>query len=95
MATHRGYDSDHPRVTGDVGKAGVAIYLRIEEKIIRQGRYSMKEQIKKIMDELNEKIGEHLEMVEDPKQMIIDHLCLMVISERNNADTYKKIRMRQ
>ena len=55
----------------------------------------MKEQIKKIMDELNEKIGEHLEMVEDPKQMIIDHLCLMVISERNNAETYKKIRMRQ
>ena len=25
LATHRGYDSDHPRVTGDVGKAGVAI----------------------------------------------------------------------
>jgi len=24
-ATHRGYDSDHPRVVGDVGKAGVAI----------------------------------------------------------------------
>ena len=25
LATHRGYDSDHPRVTGDVGNAGVAI----------------------------------------------------------------------
>jgi methylmalonyl-CoA mutase len=25
LATHRGYDSDHPRVMGDVGKAGVAI----------------------------------------------------------------------
>ena len=25
LATHRGYDSDHPRVQGDVGKAGVAI----------------------------------------------------------------------
>ena len=25
LATHRGYDSDHTRVTGDVGKAGVAI----------------------------------------------------------------------
>ena len=28
LATHRGYDSDHPRVTGDVGKAGVAIDTR-------------------------------------------------------------------
>ena len=28
LATHRGYDSDHPRVTGDVGKAGVAIRSR-------------------------------------------------------------------
>ena len=27
LATHRGYDSDHPRVTGDVGKAGVAIEI--------------------------------------------------------------------
>ena len=26
LATHRGYDSDHPRVVGDVGKAGVAIH---------------------------------------------------------------------
>ena len=25
LATHRGYDSDHPRVVGDVGKAGVAV----------------------------------------------------------------------
>ena len=25
LPTHRGYDSDHPRVKGDVGKAGVAI----------------------------------------------------------------------
>ena len=25
LATHRGYDSDHPRVSGDIGKAGVAI----------------------------------------------------------------------
>ncbi|RPJ06965.1 MAG: methylmalonyl-CoA mutase, partial [Deltaproteobacteria bacterium] len=25
LATHRGYDSDHPRVAGDIGKAGVAI----------------------------------------------------------------------
>ena len=28
LATHRGYDSDHPRVVGDVGKAGVAIIVR-------------------------------------------------------------------
>ena len=28
LATHRGYDSDHPRVVGDVGKAGVAIVNR-------------------------------------------------------------------
>ena len=27
LATHRGYDSDHPRVAGDVGKAGVAIEI--------------------------------------------------------------------
>src|SRR3974377_1424767 len=30
LATHRGYDSDHPRVAGDVGKAGVAI-ARVED----------------------------------------------------------------
>ena len=29
LATHRGYDSDHPRVVGDVGKAGVAIDLSL------------------------------------------------------------------
>ena len=30
LATHRGYDSDHPRVTGDVGKAGLRLtQLRI------------------------------------------------------------------
>ena len=29
LATHRGYDSDHPRVPGDVGKAGVAIDLSL------------------------------------------------------------------
>ena len=29
LATHRGYDSDHPRVAGDVGKAGVAIDLSL------------------------------------------------------------------
>ena len=27
LATHRGYDSDHPRVEGDVGKAGVAMFV--------------------------------------------------------------------
>ncbi|MBL8687372.1 MAG: hypothetical protein JNK86_07925, partial [Alphaproteobacteria bacterium] len=31
LATHRGYDSDHPRVTGDVGKAGVAIDSVVDE----------------------------------------------------------------
>ena len=31
LATHRGYDSDHPRVVGDVGKAGVAIDTVEEE----------------------------------------------------------------
>jgi methylmalonyl-CoA mutase len=34
LATHRGYDSDHPRVTGDVGKAGVAIDSVIDMKIL-------------------------------------------------------------
>src|SRR5512141_2247485 len=33
-ATHRGYDSDHPRVTGDVGKAGVAIDTLDDMKIL-------------------------------------------------------------
>src|SRR5687768_1633993 len=32
LATHRGYDSDHSRVSGDVGKAGVAIDSRSEER---------------------------------------------------------------
>jgi methylmalonyl-CoA mutase len=34
LATHRGYDSDHPRVTGDVGKAGVAIDSVLDMKIL-------------------------------------------------------------
>src|SRR5699024_8019659 len=34
LATHRGYDSDHPRVCGDVGKAGVAVDTVEDMKII-------------------------------------------------------------
>ncbi len=34
LATHRGYDSDHPRVAGDVGKAGVAIDSILDMKIL-------------------------------------------------------------
>lgn len=34
LATHRGYDSDHPRVVGDVGKAGVAVDS-IDMKVFR------------------------------------------------------------
>ena len=34
LATHRGYDSDHPRVTGDVGKAGVAIDTIEDMKVL-------------------------------------------------------------
>ena len=34
LATHRGYDSDHPRVTGDIGKAGVAIDTIEDMKIL-------------------------------------------------------------
>ncbi|MDQ2657432.1 MAG: methylmalonyl-CoA mutase, partial [Bacteroidota bacterium] len=34
LATHRGYDSDHPRVTADVGKAGVAIDSVLDMKIL-------------------------------------------------------------
>lgn len=34
LATHRGYDSDNPRVTGDVGKAGVAIDSVLDMKIL-------------------------------------------------------------
>lgn len=37
LATHRGYDSDHPRVTGDVGKAGVAIDSVEDSKILFDG----------------------------------------------------------
>ncbi len=34
LATHRGYDSDHPRVTGDVGKAGVAIDSVLDMEVL-------------------------------------------------------------
>ncbi|WP_436792996.1 methylmalonyl-CoA mutase [Actinospongicola halichondriae] len=37
LATHRGYDSDHPRVVGDVGKAGVAIDSVEDAKILFDG----------------------------------------------------------
>src|SRR5579871_1959587 len=37
LATHRGYDSDHPRVVGDVGKAGVAIDSIDDMKILFDG----------------------------------------------------------
>ena len=37
LATHRGYDSDHPRVTGDVGKAGVAIDSVEDMKVLFGG----------------------------------------------------------
>ncbi len=37
LATHRGYDSDHPRVTGDVGKAGVAIDSVEDMKVLFEG----------------------------------------------------------
>ncbi|HEX6703627.1 MAG TPA: methylmalonyl-CoA mutase [Albitalea sp.] len=37
LATHRGYDSDHPRVTGDVGKAGVAVDSVEDMKILFNG----------------------------------------------------------
>jgi len=37
LATHRGYDSDHPRVIGDVGKAGVAIDTVEDMKILFDG----------------------------------------------------------
>ena len=37
LATHRGYDSDHPRVVGDVGKAGVAIDTVEDMKILFDG----------------------------------------------------------
>jgi methylmalonyl-CoA mutase len=34
LATHRGYDSDHPRVVGDVGKAGVAVDSILDMNIL-------------------------------------------------------------
>ena len=37
LATHRGYDSDHPRVAGDVGKAGVAIDSVEDMKLLFDG----------------------------------------------------------
>jgi methylmalonyl-CoA mutase len=37
LATHRGYDSDHPRVRGDVGKAGVAIDSVVDMKMLFDG----------------------------------------------------------
>ena len=37
LATHRGYDSDHPRVVGDVGKAGVAIDSILDAKTLFDG----------------------------------------------------------
>ena len=37
LATHRGYDGDHPRVRGDVGKAGVAIDSVEDMKILFDG----------------------------------------------------------
>ena len=37
LATHRGYDSDHPRVVGDVGKAGVAIDSVLDAKLLFDG----------------------------------------------------------
>ena len=37
LATHRGYDSDHPRVVGDVGKAGVAVDSILDMEILFKG----------------------------------------------------------
>lgn len=37
LATHRGYDSDHPRVAGDVGMAGVAIDSVEDMKVLFDG----------------------------------------------------------
>ena len=37
LATHRGYDSDHPRVVGDVGKAGVAIDSVLDMEVLFKG----------------------------------------------------------
>ena len=37
LATHRGYDADHPRVVGDVGKAGVSICSVEDMKVLFNG----------------------------------------------------------
>ena len=37
LATHRGYDSDHPRVAGDVGMAGVAIDSILDMRVLFDG----------------------------------------------------------
>ena len=37
LATHRGYDSDHPRVGGDVGQAGVAVDYILDREILLSG----------------------------------------------------------
>ena len=37
LATHRGYDSDHPRVVGDVGKAGVAVDSILDMNVLFDG----------------------------------------------------------
>ena len=37
LATHRGYDSDHPRVVGDVGQAGVAVGSGEDMKVLFDG----------------------------------------------------------
>ena len=37
LATHRGYDSDHARVVGDVGKAGVAVDSILDMEILFSG----------------------------------------------------------
>lgn len=45
LATHRGYDSDHPRVTGDVGMAGVPIDsiedMKVNERCTRCSLYTI------------------------------------------------------
>ena len=48
LATHRGYDSDHPRVTGDVGKAGVAVDSVEDMKTLFDG--IPPDQVEKIFD---------------------------------------------
>ena len=41
LASHRGYDSDHPRVAGDVGMAGVPISSAEDMAILFQGNHSL------------------------------------------------------